>query len=96
MAVDVREQLAQLGAQLRSARLAAQMSQEDLGRRAGISRQLVSRIESGHPNGEIAAVIAVANALEYSITATPRRRPNTGQQAARDLINQLRGTPATT
>lgn len=92
MVVDVREQLAQLGAQLRSARLQANLSQDELGRRAGVSRQLVSRIESGHPNGEISAVIAVANALEYSITATPRRTPSTGEQAARDLINQLRGT----
>lgn len=93
MVSDVREQLAQLGSQLRHARLAAKLSQDDLGRRAGISRQLVSRIESGHPNGEISAVAAVAHALDYRLTAVPHKEPNRGEQAALDLISRLRDTP---
>jgi transcriptional regulator with XRE-family HTH domain len=94
MVVDVREQLIQLGAQLRHARLQAKLSQDELGQRAGVSRQLVSRIESGHPNGEVSAVVAVANALDYRLTAVPRRKPNRGEQAALDLISQLRATPS--
>lgn len=94
MVSDVREQLAQLGSQLRNARMAAQLSQDELGRRAGISRQLVSKVESGHPNGEISAVVAIANALDYRLTAVPAKQPNRGEQAALDLISRLRDTPS--
>lgn len=90
MVVDVTEQLAQLGAQLQAARMAANLSQTELGQRAGVSRQLISRIEAGHPTGEIAAVVAVANALDHRLTAVPRKKPNRGEKAALDLINQLR------
>lgn len=87
------EQLAQIGAQLKDARLRAGLAQDEVGRRAGVSRQLLSRIESGHPHGEIAAVVAVANALDYRLAVVPKQPPNTGEQAALDLIERLRARP---
>jgi transcriptional regulator with XRE-family HTH domain len=85
----VQEDLAQLGAQLRHARTEAGLTQAAVGRRAGVSRQLVNRIEGGY-NGEIAAYIAVANALDYRLRLIEEVPLNDGEQAARDLIAQLR------
>jgi transcriptional regulator with XRE-family HTH domain len=93
MPVDVHEQLAQIGAQLRNARLNAGLTQDEVGRRAGVSRQLLSRIESGHPRGEIAAVVAVADAVDYRLSVVPKKLLNAGEQAALDLINRLRAGP---
>lgn len=89
----VAEHLAVLGAELRTARLRAGLTQEDVAHRAAVSRQLVSRIESGHPTGEIAAVVAVAAALGHRLAAVPPSPPNTGEQAAHDLIQRLREHP---
>jgi transcriptional regulator with XRE-family HTH domain len=94
MPVDVHEQLAHIGAQLRNARLMAGLAQDEVGRRAGVSRQLLSRIESGHPHGEISAVVAVADALDYQLSVVPKTVPSTGEQAALDLISRLRAQPA--
>lgn len=94
MADDVHEHLAQLGAQLRHARMQAGLTLEDVGQRAGVSRQLLSKIESGHPHGEIGAVAAVASALNYRLAVAPRKKPNRGEQGALDLIARLRSAPA--
>lgn len=61
---DVEEQLERIGDQLRIARIRAYLTQSDVGERAGVSRQLVSRIEQGI-NGEIRAYVAVAAALNH-------------------------------
>lgn len=61
-----REQLAQLGAELRRARVQDARSQADVGEQAGLSRQLVHRIEAGISGG-IAAYLAVAGALNRRI-----------------------------
>ena len=66
MGDDVRSDLEKIGAALRDARLRALLSQSEVGQRAGVSRQLVSRIEQGL-NGEITAYGAVAAALEYRL-----------------------------
>ena len=52
-----------IGAALRDARVNAMRTQSEIGQAAGVSRQLVSRIEQGC-NGEISAYIAVAAALQ--------------------------------
>jgi len=64
MSDDVEEQLGRIGDQLRIARVKAYLTQSDVGQRAGVSRQLVSRIEQGF-NGEIRAYVAVAAALNH-------------------------------
>ena len=56
-----------IGAALRDARMNAMRTQSEIGEQAGVSRQLVSRIEQGC-NGEIRAYIAVAAALQYRLT----------------------------
>ncbi|MGV0993587.1 MAG: helix-turn-helix transcriptional regulator [Mycobacterium sp.] len=67
MADEVQESLEQIGATLRDARVRAFMTQGEVGQRAGVSRQLVSRIEQGC-NGEISAYLAVAGALQHRFT----------------------------
>ena len=64
MSDDVEDQLERIGDQLRIARVKAYLTQSDVGQRAGVSRQLVSRIEQGI-NGEIRAYVAVAAALNH-------------------------------
>ena len=85
----VREILAGLGSSLRYARLQAGLTQSEVSRLAGVSRQLVSRIENGHPSGEIAAVVAVASALGQRLTVVDEVPLNESEQAALDLVNEL-------
>lgn len=63
---DVQKHLEALGAVLRDARVKAYMTQSDVAERAGVSRQLVGRIEQGL-NGEISAYVAVASALNHRL-----------------------------
>lgn len=72
----VSEHLKQLGAELRAARRAANFTQDALAARAGISRQLLNRIEAGH-NAEIASHLAVANALGLTLSTRPAPATNT-------------------
>ena len=65
----------QLGAALRNARIEAGLTQDELGDRAGVSRQLVSRAESGSPRGEVGRVAQIAAALGYRLVITPRKPP---------------------
>ena len=66
MGDDVQKQLEALGAVLRDARVKAYLTQSDVADRAGVSRQLVGRIEQGL-NGEISAYVAVASALNHRL-----------------------------
>lgn len=84
----IAEVLAGIGAQLRHARLNAGLTQQDVANRAGVSRQLVSRIENGL-NGEISAFIAVASALDCRIGVAEEVPLNDAEQAAIDLAHQL-------
>lgn len=85
----IREDLEQLGSQLRYARRQLGLTQAEVGRRAGISRQLVNRIEAGH-NSEIAAVVAIANILDRRVRLIGTVPPSEGKKAAMELIAQLR------
>lgn len=88
-----RRQLAQLGAALRRARLDAGLTQQQLARLAGISRQLVSRVEAGNPHGEVGGVVEVAAALGLRLTVAPkaqRAAPSEDQRAIQDLITRMR------
>jgi transcriptional regulator with XRE-family HTH domain len=87
----VDRQLTQLGATLRNARIEAGLTQDEVGARAGVSRQLVSRIESGSPRGEVGRVAQVAAVLGYRITVVPRTppKPTQDRQAVKAYLDQL-------
>lgn len=81
----VDQHLERIGAVLREARLAVGLTQGELGEQAGVSRQLVSRIEQGC-NGEISAYLAVASALQLDVVLVAK---STGAGAA-DIKSQSR------
>ncbi|MFT4216865.1 MAG: helix-turn-helix domain-containing protein [Micropruina sp.] len=56
-----------LGARLRLRRESMGLTQGDVAARAGVTRQLVSRIEHGHPRAEWGGVIAVVRALDAAV-----------------------------
>ena len=72
---DVQESLEKIGATLRDARLKEFRTQGEVGELAGVSRQLVSRIEQGC-NGEISAYVAVAATLGHRFTVVEHAGPN--------------------
>ena len=87
MSDDVQEQLEQIGAQLRIARIKQYWTQSDVGERAGVSRQLVSRIEQGC-NGEISAYVAVAAALNHRFIVEEHAVINDNGIAALDFTSE--------
>jgi transcriptional regulator with XRE-family HTH domain len=91
----VDRQLTQLGATLRNARIEAGLTQDELGTRAGVSRQLVSRIESGSPRGEVGRVAQVAAALGYRLAVVARTptKPTQDRQAVKAYLDQLNRQP---
>lgn len=80
----VRDDLQRIGAALRDARLRAMLTQSEVGQRAGVSRQLVSRIEQG-VNGEITAYAAVAAALQYRLGVAPEGAAVSNEPAGLDF-----------
>lgn len=82
----VRETLEKIGAQLRDARVDAYLTQSDVGEKAGVSRQLVSRIEQGC-NGEISAYVAVAAALRFRFAVVQEAGVKANESAGLDLIH---------
>lgn len=87
-----RRQLIQLGAALRKARLDAGLTQDQLGELAGVSRQLVSRVETGSPRGEIGRVVEIASALGMQMVVVPMAQRNTSsrdQQAVHEVLTRI-------
>ena len=84
---DVEVQLERIGDQLRIARVKAYLTQSDVGQRAGVSRQLVSRIEQGI-NGEIRAYVAVAAALNHRFIVEEQEAVGDVGIAALDLRSE--------
>jgi transcriptional regulator with XRE-family HTH domain len=56
-----------VGAALRRRRVLLGLSQGEVAQKAGISRQLLSHIEQGHPRAEFDRVAAAAKALGASL-----------------------------
>lgn len=83
---DVQRSLETIGATLRDAREKAYMTQSEVGQRAGVSRQLVSRIEQGS-NGEISAYVAVAAALQFRFTVVRESALHTHELAGLDFTH---------
>ena len=59
-----------IGATVREARETLEMTQAELARQANVSRRLVIRIENGHETEMIAALKAIASALDIDISIT--------------------------
>jgi transcriptional regulator with XRE-family HTH domain len=87
----VDRQLMQLGAALRNARIEAGLTQDELGDRAGVSRQLVSRVESGSPRGEVGRVAQIAAALGYRLTITERKspKPTSDRKTVKEYLDEI-------
>ena len=65
-----------LGAALRDARRVARLSQEALAERAGVSRQWLSRLETGsNPGAELRKVLDVLAALDLALQLGPSPKP---------------------
>lgn len=87
----VDRQLTQLGAALRNARIEAGLTQDELGDRAGVSRQLISRVESGSPRGEVGRIAQIAAALGYRLTITPRKppKPTSDRKTVKEYLDEI-------
>ena len=95
MSDDVEAQLERIGDQLRIARVKAYLTQSDVGERAGVSRQLVSRIEQGI-NGEIRAYVAVAAALNHRFVVEEHAAVADNGIAALDFTSETASTDGPT
>lgn len=70
------------GVRIRLRREELGLSQAAVAERAGVSRQLVSRIEHGHFRAEVGGVMAVVRALDAQLVLTDR--PDVGADPGRD------------
>ena len=84
MANSVQENLEKIGATLRDARVTALLTQSEVGQQAGVSRQLVSRIEQGI-NGEIQAYASVAAALQHRLAVVEEAAHSGNERAGLDF-----------
>lgn len=83
MLINVRD----LGAALRDARRRAGLSQQELADRARVSRQWLSRLETGsNPGAELRKVLDVLGALGLSLTLEPLPKPPFGADPFADLF----------
>ena len=62
------------GGALRDARLAAGLTQAELAEAAGVSRELISRAESGRRGVRFETLVEVLSALDYELAFLPRPR----------------------
>ncbi len=67
-----------LGSRLRLRREHLGLTQQQVAEDAGISRQLVVKIEQGHPRAELGKVMAVVKALRAELTIDDQR-PRSGE-----------------
>lgn len=61
---------------VREKRKGQRLTQAELARRAGVSRQFVSGVEAGHPRAEIGKVLDVLRALSLPALTTASNPPN--------------------
>jgi HTH-type transcriptional regulator/antitoxin HipB len=61
-----------LGAAVREARSQQNLTQAELARRAGVSRDWLVRLEQGHPRLEVQLVLDVLSAAGLALTAVPQ------------------------
>ncbi|HEY3560979.1 MAG TPA: helix-turn-helix domain-containing protein [Kribbella sp.] len=85
-----------VGAAVRDARVRHGLTQGELARRAGVSREWLIRLEHGAPRLELQLVLDTLAAVDLSLTAT-QREPDGSRQNARwnDVLTGLTDTTAT-
>ncbi len=65
--------------EIKAARLAKSLTQEELARAAGIPRRTYQRLESGDPGTRIDTLFRALNALGLTIKTASRGRPTLGE-----------------
>ena len=66
----------QLGAHIRNARTARNLSQQDLAKLVGTGQKTISRIENGHDGAKLETVFSIISALGLDILLAERRKGN--------------------
>ncbi len=93
---EEKEFFRQLGLRLRQARIERRETQEDLGVRAGISRQLLARMEQGEPSVALGKWIRVSSILglldTWNQALTVPVDPFVEYDAKQRQLNKLRKT----
>lgn len=72
---------ANLGPVVRDARIRANLTQQDLASRAGVSRGWLVRFESGLPNAEPVSVVRLLRELDLQLVVRPRDTASLGVDA---------------
>lgn len=80
----------ELGARIRERRVARGLTQEQLAGRAGVSRQWLVRLESGHPGAELGRVLWVLRALDAGIAVQDRPADTPGELDLDELFRDER------
>ncbi|WP_442914396.1 helix-turn-helix domain-containing protein [Kribbella sp. NBC_00709] len=85
-----------VGAAVRDARIHRRLTQAELARLAGVSREWLVRLEQGHPRLEIQLVLDTLAALSLTLTAVDSGPLDTAQEALwNDVLTGLaEGKPA--
>jgi transcriptional regulator with XRE-family HTH domain len=79
MAIGIRN-WATLGQHLREARVAKRLTQAELARAANVSRQWLSKVESGHRGAELEPLLRLIDALDLTLTLTGDTGEEQGRQ----------------
>jgi HTH-type transcriptional regulator/antitoxin HipB len=79
----------ELGASLRAHRRRLGLTQDQVARRAQVSRQWLLRLEQGHPNAELALVLDVARALGLAVEFRPLPEQIAGEVDLDRLLGEL-------
>jgi HTH-type transcriptional regulator / antitoxin HipB len=82
-----------VGALVRDARLAAGLSQSELGKRIGASRFWVAQFETGKPGAELGLALKALDALDLDLHVEPRKAVGTRERAATNPVRTRRMTP---
>ena len=76
-----------LGAAVREQRDHQGLTQTDLARKAGVSRQWLSALENGKPSVEMGKVLVVLSVLELSVGIGQRPERNPRRPSATEVLN---------
>ncbi|WP_169792141.1 helix-turn-helix domain-containing protein [Jiangella muralis] len=77
----------ELGGAVRARRYARELTQAELARRAGVSREWVNALERGKPNVNVAQLMDVLEVLDLALDLAPLSR----DPRADELIDELFG-----
>ena len=86
--------VAGIGREVHQLRRNQNLTQAELARRAGVSRDWLIRLEQGHHRLEAGKVLDVLHALGYEVTLTPRVVQDT--TAFDEIFERLNETPELT